>query len=103
MLVRLSPVFPFGPLNYALGMSGVRPAAFFVATALGVVPLCVLAAWAGSALPHLEAVLSGEEALGLGSLPYWAGLATTVLAVVAVTRATRRALARRLAEESAPS
>jgi uncharacterized membrane protein YdjX (TVP38/TMEM64 family) len=97
-LVRLSPVFPFGPLNYVLGVSGVRPVAFLVATALGVVPLCLVAAWAGSALPHLEAVLEGEEALGLGALPYWGGLATTVLAVYAVTRATRRVLARSMAE-----
>jgi uncharacterized membrane protein YdjX (TVP38/TMEM64 family) len=98
-LVRLSPVFPFGPLNYALGVSGVRPVAYLVATAVGVVPLCLVAVWAGSALPHVEAVLAGEESLGLGALPYWGGLATTVLAAWAVTRATRRALARRMAEE----
>lgn len=97
-LVRLSPVFPFGPLNYVLGVSGVRPGPFLVATGLGVVPLCLVAAWAGSALPHLEAVLAGEEALGLGTLPYWGGLVTTVIAVYALTRATRRVLARRIAE-----
>jgi uncharacterized membrane protein YdjX (TVP38/TMEM64 family) len=99
LLVRLSPVFPFGPLNYALGVSGVRPVPYLVATGLGVVPLCLVAAWAGSALPHLEAVIAGEETLGYGALPYWGGLATTVLAVIAVTRATRRALAKRIGRE----
>jgi uncharacterized membrane protein YdjX (TVP38/TMEM64 family) len=95
-LVRLSPLFPFGPLNYSLGLSGVRPGHYLLATALGLAPMCLLLTYTGSTLPHLQAVLSGEEGLE-GAWMYWFGLLATGVAVIAVTRATRQALAKRLA------
>ncbi len=95
VLVRLSPLFPFGPLNYALGFSGVKPLHYVLATAVGVAPACLLLVWTGSTLPHLQAVLEGEEGLE-GAWLYWFGLLATAVAVVAVTRATRQALQKRL-------
>jgi uncharacterized membrane protein YdjX (TVP38/TMEM64 family) len=95
VLVRLSPLFPFGPLNYALGFSGVKPAHYVVATALGTAPACMLLVWTGSTLPHLQAVLEGEEGME-GAWLYWFGLLATAVAVIAVTRATRQALQKRL-------
>lgn len=95
VLVRLSPLFPFGPLNYALGFSGVKPLHYVFATAAGVAPACLLLVWTGSTLPHLQAVLEGEEGLE-GAWLYWFGLAATAVAVIAVTRATRQALQKRL-------
>lgn len=95
VLVRLSPLFPFGPLNYALGFSGVRPLHYVFATAAGVAPACLLLVWTGSTLPHLQAVLEGEEGME-GAWLYWFGLLATAVAVVAVTRATRQALQKRL-------
>lgn len=95
VLVRLSPLFPFGPLNYALGFSGVRPSHYVVSTAVGVAPACLLLVWTGSTLPHLQAVLEGEQGME-GAWLYWSGLVATAVAVVAVTRATRQALQKRL-------
>lgn len=36
--LRLVPVVPFNLLNYAAGLTGVRPADFVIATALGILP-----------------------------------------------------------------
>ncbi len=95
LLVRLSPVFPFGPLNYALGLFGVEPRRYLVATTLGVSPACLFLTWTGSTLPRLQAVLEGEEGLG-NAWGYWVGLLVTGIAVIAVTHATREALNKRM-------
>lgn len=94
-LVRLSPIFPFGALNYALGLFGVLPPTYIVATAFGLAPACLFLTWTGSTLPRLQAVLEGEEGMG-SAWGYWLGLLITALAVIAVTRATRQALNRKL-------
>ncbi|MCB9684726.1 MAG: TVP38/TMEM64 family protein [Alphaproteobacteria bacterium] len=94
-LVRLSPIFPFGPLNYSLGLFDVPASTYLVATAFGVGPACLFLTWTGSTLPRLQAVLEGEEGMG-SAWGYWVGLLVTAIAVIAVTRATRQALNRKL-------
>ena len=37
-LVRLAPIFPFNLVNYAFGLTGVRPAAYVLATVTGMIP-----------------------------------------------------------------
>lgn len=37
-LVRLAPIFPFNFVNYAFGLTGVRPAAYVLATVTGMIP-----------------------------------------------------------------
>jgi uncharacterized membrane protein YdjX (TVP38/TMEM64 family) len=93
LLIRLSPVFPFSLLNYALGMSRVRlrdyvlgSIAMLPGTALyvypGMVAGKVVALGAGRAEPH-----DGRYYLTMAG-----GLVVTVLAIVLLTRVARRSL-----------
>jgi uncharacterized membrane protein YdjX (TVP38/TMEM64 family) len=92
-LLRLSPITPFNVLNYALGAGTVSLRDFVVST-IGGLPGTILAAYAGD--------LAGEAlALAGETHPVWnssyyvalgAGFLATVLAVVVVGRAARRAL-----------
>jgi uncharacterized membrane protein YdjX (TVP38/TMEM64 family) len=87
LLVRLSPILPFGVLNYALSATSVRPATYTAATALGTLPGTLLYVYLGS-MAH-GATSGGGFAM---QLVWWTGLGATILAVVAITRAARRAL-----------
>lgn len=95
VLLRLSPLFPFGLLNYALGLSRARPVDYLWTTAVGTLPACAWLVWTGSTVPDLSAALSGAAEPGLlGELALSAvGLAVTAVAVIRVTRAGREALA----------
>jgi len=92
-LTRLSPVFPFNLLNYALGMTriGLRD---YVLAGVGMLPGTLLYVYYGAVAGEVAAVASGAgverdtgyyAVLGLGLL---ATLAVTTL----VTRTARRAL-----------
>jgi len=92
-LLRLSPVFPFNLLNYALGLTSVRFADYLVAS-LGMIPGTLLYVYYGKLAGDLATVAGGagvEKGAG-----YWAvlilGLVATVGATMLVTRASRRAL-----------
>lgn len=89
-LVRLSPVFPFSLLNYALGLTRVR----FVDYAfgcLGMLPGTVLYVYLGS----LAGEAAGGGASGQSTLEWIfkaAGLVVTLIVTVVITRIARRAL-----------
>jgi uncharacterized membrane protein YdjX (TVP38/TMEM64 family) len=92
-LLRLSPVFPFNLLNYALGLSGVSLGAYVLASFLGMLPATILYVYLGSLAPaaaelSLVAASGGKARM----LLYLAGLLATVAAVVIGARAARRAL-----------
>lgn len=87
LLVRLSPILPFGILNYALSATSVRPGTYTAATALGTLPATLLYLYLGS----MAGGASGGGDTATQAI-WWIGLAATVLAVVAITRAARRAL-----------
>ncbi|NNL65725.1 MAG: TVP38/TMEM64 family protein [Myxococcales bacterium] len=92
LLLRLSPVFPFNLLNYALGLTRIGFVDYFVAS-VGMIPGTVLYVYLGA--------LGGEAALAASGgaeteLLTWAirilGFAATLLVTVIVTRTARRAL-----------
>ncbi len=96
LLLRLSPVFPYAVLNYALGASRVRYRDFLLGS-VGMLPGTVLYTYYGT-------VAGDAVALAAGTTPprgagYYgllaAGLAATLLATALITRAARRALQRR--------
>jgi len=92
-LLRLSPVFPFNLLNYALGLTRVRFADYFLASA-GMLPGTVLYVYSGKLLGDVTALAGGASVeKGAG---YYAvlvlGLAATVAVTTVVTRTARRAL-----------
>jgi uncharacterized membrane protein YdjX (TVP38/TMEM64 family) len=92
-LMRLSPVFPFGALNYALGLTRLRLVDFLIAL-LGIIP--------GTALYVYSGAVAGAVVGAVGSTgpergaAYYAllaiGLVATLVVTVMITRAARRAL-----------
>jgi uncharacterized membrane protein YdjX (TVP38/TMEM64 family) len=96
-LTRLSPAFPFNLLNYAYGLTSVRPRDYVLASWVGMLPGTVMYVYLGS----LAGSLATLGAPGGGRTPaQWAlfgvGLAATVAVTVLVTRIARRALDRRI-------
>jgi len=93
LLLRLSPVFPFNLLNYALGLTRVRLADYLLAM-VGILPGTILYVYTGKLAGDVAALASGASppkgaayyaVLGLG-------LAATVVVTTVVTRTARRAL-----------
>jgi uncharacterized membrane protein YdjX (TVP38/TMEM64 family) len=93
-LMRLSPVFPFSLLNYALGLTTVRFTDYLIAC-LGMLPGEILYVYYGTVAGDLASLAAGTPAtrgpayyilLGLG-------LVATIVATLLVTRSAKRALA----------
>jgi uncharacterized membrane protein YdjX (TVP38/TMEM64 family) len=99
MLLRLSPLFPFSLLNYALGLTKVSFRDYVVASWIGMLPATVLYVYLGSLVTNLGDLTGGRTASGSGAAQalYWVGLVATVLIAVVATRTARRALASALA------
>ncbi len=92
-LLRLSPLFPFNLLNYALGLTKVRFLDYVVAS-VGMLPGTVLYVYYGKLAGDVAALAGGAAAArGAG---YYAvlllGLAATVAVTTVVTRTAKRAL-----------
>ena len=92
-LVRLSPVFPFNLLNYALGVTKVSLRDFVLASWIGMFPATVVYVYLGMLPATVAASASGE-----GKSPSeWAvlvvGLLATVALLVMITKIARKALA----------
>jgi uncharacterized membrane protein YdjX (TVP38/TMEM64 family) len=93
LLLRLSPVFPFNLLNYALGLTKVR-FIDYLAAAVGMLPGTVLYVYYGKLAGDVAALAGGaapEKGMG-----YYAvlilGLVATIVVTTFVTRMARRAL-----------
>jgi uncharacterized membrane protein YdjX (TVP38/TMEM64 family) len=93
LLLRLSPVFPFHLLNYALGLTKVRLRDYLVG-ALGMLPGTLLYVYTGKLIGDVAA-LAGGAAPERGSA-YWAvlglGFVATLAVTIVVTRIARNAL-----------
>jgi uncharacterized membrane protein YdjX (TVP38/TMEM64 family) len=91
-LARLSPVFPFTLLNYLLGLTNVRTAAYVLANLLGMLPGTFLYVYLGATA---RAALAGKAAgtTVLQQVLQAVGLLATIAVVVIITRAARQALA----------
>jgi uncharacterized membrane protein YdjX (TVP38/TMEM64 family) len=93
LLLRLSPVFPYNLLNYALGLTRVRFADYVIAS-LGMLPGIVLYTYSGRLAGDVAALAAGAGVeRGTGYYAVLAlGLLATVVVTVLVTRRARRAL-----------
>ena len=100
-LLRLSPVFPFNLLNYALGLTRVRFVDYLMAM-VGILPGTVLYVYTGKLAGDVAALAGGAApAKGAGYYAVLAlGLAATVVVTTIVTRTARRALEEATADES---
>lgn len=97
-LLRLSPIFPFTLLNYALGLTRVRLRDYVLGSFLGMLPGTFLYVYLGSSVASIAALSSGKATSGgaAGHLLFWGGLVATILVVVLVTRTARQILDRSL-------
>ena len=96
-LTRLSPLFPFNLLNYALGITRVKVRHYVLASWVGMLPGTILYVYIGSLAGDLA--MLGEE--GRTRTPaetvfYVVGFLAAVAVTIQVTRLARRALDQRV-------
>ena len=93
-LLRLSPIFPFSFMNYALGLTRVSLRDYMIAS-LGMLPATFLYVYSGRVIGDVASLAGGAGAQRGGG--YYGvlalGLAATVVVTALVTRIARRALA----------
>ena len=100
LLARLSPVFPFTLLNYFLGLTTVRTAAYVAANVIGMLPATFLYVYIGAAAR--EALGGGaDDAAVFKQILKYVGLLATIAVVAFVTRLAKRALAQAERESEA--
>jgi uncharacterized membrane protein YdjX (TVP38/TMEM64 family) len=104
LLLRLSPVFPFNLLNYALGLTRVRFSDYALAC-LGMLPATIAYVYLGSLVGELAGLDAAREAHAstpwLRSLSL-VGLLATLGASFVIARAARRALAEATGQAESP-
>ncbi|MEO8359294.1 MAG: VTT domain-containing protein [Vicinamibacteria bacterium] len=102
LLLRLSPVFPFNLLNYALGVTGVSLRDYVLGSFVGMLPGTILYVYLGSVVGNLSGVAHGaSQGSAARTALSVAGLLATVAVTIFITRVARRALAAEL--ETSPS
>jgi uncharacterized membrane protein YdjX (TVP38/TMEM64 family) len=100
LLLRLSPVFPYNLLNYALALTRVSFRDYALASWLGMFPGTLMYVYIGSTVGELAALFTKRERSPEQTIFFFVGLAVTVLATVYVTRLAKRALTRATADAS---
>ena len=101
LLVRLSPIFPFTLLNYALGLTRVAVRDYVVGSLIGMLPGTLMYVYLGSLVTSLTELAAGRPSGGaLQKVFYFGGLVATIAVTLYVTRVARRALADATGEEA---
>ena len=96
-LTRLSPIIPYGLLNYTYGITRVRARDYLLASWIGMLPGSLLYVYAGTAAATLAEVISGRVPVGRrGDILLWLGLVATIAVISLLTYFARRELAREL-------
>ena len=94
LLTRLSPVFPFNLLNYAMGVTGVSLKDYVLAS-VGMIPGTIMYVYLGS-LAGSIATLGGETQPDANPIAQWGirivGFAATVAVTLYVTKIAKKAL-----------
>lgn len=93
LLMRLSPLFPFNFLNYALGLTQVSLRSYVLATLIGIAPGALLYVWIGSSITQIADLGSGVATTPSSQALYWGGLLATLAVTMVATRIARDALA----------
>jgi uncharacterized membrane protein YdjX (TVP38/TMEM64 family) len=93
LLLRLSPIFPFNFLNYALGLTKISFWQYALASLIGMLPGGLMYVYFGSAARSLADVAAGKVEGGwTGQVFFWVGLAATIVVAGMVTRLARKSL-----------
>ena len=97
LLTRLSPVFPFNLLNYALGLTGVRFWTYVGVSWVGMIPGTLLYVYLGSIASDLASLFGGETGESpIGKTLLYVGLVATLIFTIVISRIATRALSERL-------
>ena len=99
-LTRLSPVFPFIPMNFIFGLTKIPFWQFFFATWFGIIPVCTLFVYLGTLLGDIAAL--GTQPIAAGKTKWIVsgiGIGTTLVVSLFITRIARKALASRIPDE----
>jgi uncharacterized membrane protein YdjX (TVP38/TMEM64 family) len=99
-LIRLSPVFPFIPMNFVFGLTRIPFWQFFFATWIGILPICILFVYLGTLLGDIAAL--GTQPIAAGKTKWVVsaiGIGTTLVVTLFITRIARKALASRIPDE----
>lgn len=92
-LMRLSPIFPFNFLNYALGLTKIKFRDYAVASAIGMIPAEFMYVYLGSAARSLADAAAGNiEQTSAATVFFWFGLAAAVAVTSYVTRLAGKSL-----------
>ena len=103
-LLRLSPVFPFNLLNYALGVTRVRLRDFVLASWIGMMPGTLLYVWLGALAGDVAKLAGGQRQRSPAEWAlYGVGLLATVAVTVYLTRIARASLQTELDRTSPPA
>jgi uncharacterized membrane protein YdjX (TVP38/TMEM64 family) len=93
LLLRLSLVFPFNVLNYALGLTKVSFRDYALATLIGMLPETLMLVYLGSVAKSLAASATGQADSGTaGRVLIWIGLVATIGVAILATRIVQRSL-----------
>lgn len=102
LLTRLSPLFPFNLLNYALGITGVRFRDYFFASWIGMLPATVLYVYIGTLAGSVTELATSELGDGWATRSLLAGgFVATLILTVLITRKATLALRAHLGQEEA--
>ena len=96
-LLRLSPLFPFNLLNYALGLTRVSLRHYFFASWIGMMPGTVIYVYLGSLAGDLATLGTAAHSRTPAEWTlYTVGLVATVAVTLYVTRIARQTLEKRV-------
>ena len=97
LLTRLSPLFPYNLLNYALGLTQVRLATYVLVSWIGMMPGTFLYVYLGYAGSDLAGLFSGEVGESrFGAALFYVGLVASLGLVVWIARISSRLLEKQL-------
>lgn len=103
-LLRLSPIFPFSLLNYALGITRVTFRDYLLASVIGMAPGTILFVYIGSLAGDLAALgTTNVRRTPFEWTFYGLGLTATIAVTIYVSRVARRALRDRIGKPSKQS
>ena len=102
LLTRLSPLFPFNLLNYALGLTQVKLTTYVFVSWIGMMPGTLLYVYLGYAGSDLAALFSGDvaDSSGYGTYLFYFGLAASAVLVVWIARFASKMLEAQLDEQA---
>ena len=80
-LSRLSPVFPFPLVSYALGVCNVPLSSYTLATFLGLLPGCAAYCYMGESI----GTAASQEGPGESSVGLWVSIAGTIASIGAIS------------------